>query len=64
MLPWPSNVTLLSTASSLPEVMPFPRQVTPGLTPVVQQDLSLHSEQSHRVPLVVIRAIAHGALPT
>ena len=47
-----------------PEVMPFPRQVTPGLTPVVQQDLSLHSEQSHRVPLVVIRAIAHGALPT
>ena len=64
MLPWPSHVTLLSTASSLPEVMPFPRQVTPELTPVVQQDLSLHSEQSHRVPLVVMRAITHGALPT
>ena len=43
--------------------MPFPRQVTPGLT-LVQQDLSLHSEQSHSVPLVVMRAIAHGALPT
>lgn len=64
MLPWPSHVTLLSIASSLPEVMPFPQQVTPGLTPVVQQDLSLHSEQSHSVPLVVMRAIAHGALPT
>lgn len=58
------HVTPLSTASSLPEAMPFPRRATPGLTPVVQQDLPLRAEQSHRVPLVVMGTITRGALPT